>query len=181
MGEGRRRDHPLSSSLMQLALVTEIRKVCKDFNIRVVFKCGYTLHSLLTKVKYPLPAEKRANIVYKVPCTCGKVYISETTRQLETRLKELKDMCIKGFTDKSAVAEHVWTEDHPIFLDGTRVLQHASRTMELVVKEAICIRTTPEHSLLNCDNGYNIPNCWIATYTKLRGGTRVGHTHLAVL
>ena len=45
-------------------------------------------------------------VVYEVPCTCGKVYIGETRCQLETRLKEHKDACIKGFTDKSTIAEH---------------------------------------------------------------------------
>ena len=51
--------------------------------------------------------------------------------------------------------------------------------MELVVKEAICIRMTPDSSYFNRDGGYNIPDCWIATYKKLRGGTCVGCTHLA--
>ena len=64
-----------------------------------------------------------------------------------------EDACIKGFTDKSAIAEHAWTEDHPILWDDTRILQHASQTMELVVKEAICIRTTPENSHFNRDGG----------------------------
>ena len=118
--------------------------------------------------------EKQANI-YEVPCTCGKVYISETRCQLETRLKEHKDACIKGFTDKSAIAELAWTKDHLIRWDDTRILQHA---MELVVKEAICIRTTLESSHFNCNGGgYDILDCWIATYRNLRGGTHAGHSH----
>ena len=79
----------------------------KDFNIRVVFKFGPTLHSLLTEVKDPLPTEKQASVIYKViSCTCRKLYIGMTKRRLETHLKEHKDACIKGFTDKSAIAEH---------------------------------------------------------------------------
>ena len=35
----------------------------------------------------------------------------ETVRRLETRLREHKDACIKGETEKSAVAEHAWTEE----------------------------------------------------------------------
>ena len=42
----------------------------------------------------------------------------------------------------SAIAEHAWIEDHQINYDDTRILQHASQTMELVVTEAICIRRT---------------------------------------
>ena len=40
--------------------------------------------SILTKVKNPLPVEKQANVVYEVPCSCGKVYIGETKWHLET-------------------------------------------------------------------------------------------------
>ena len=72
--------------------------------------------------------------------------------------------------DKSAIAKHAWTKDHLIRWD-------ASRTMELVVKDVICIQTTPESSHFNRDGRYDIPNCWIATYRKLWSGTRTGHTH----
>ena len=76
-----------------------------------------------------------------------------------------------------AIAEHAWTEDHPIRWDDTRILQHASRTMQLVVKEAICIQTAPESSHFNHHSGYNIPDCWITTYKKLKGGAHEGRIH----
>ena len=144
-----------------------IRKVCRDFNIRTVFKSGPTLRSLLTD---PLPTTKQSNVVYEVPCTCGKVYIGETKRRLETRLKEHKDACTRYLTDKSAIAEHAWANDHPINWAETKILQRANRTMELVMKEALSIRTTPEDARFNRDNGYELPDCWIATYKKLKGG-----------
>ena len=50
-----------------------IRRVCKNFNTRVVFKSGPTRCSLLTKVKDTLPMEKQENAVYEVPCTCVKM------------------------------------------------------------------------------------------------------------
>ena len=33
--------------------------------------------ALLTKVKEPLSPEKQSNAVYKVLCSCGKVYVVE--------------------------------------------------------------------------------------------------------
>ena len=60
-----------------------IRKACRNYNIRVVFRSGPTLRYMLTKVKDPSPVEKQVNVAYKVPCTCGKVYnIRETKRRL---------------------------------------------------------------------------------------------------
>ena len=41
--------------------------------------------------------------------------------------------------------------------------------MELVTKEALSICTTPEDACFNRDNGYELPDCWIATYKKLKG------------
>ena len=96
---------------------------------------------------------------------------------VKTRLKEHKDTYIKGFTDKCAIAEHTWTDDCPIHWGCTRVLQSASRTMELHVishEGAICIWTAPESLHFNCDGGYNAPDCWITIYKKLGGGACAG-------
>ena len=77
-------------------------------NIGVVFKSGQSLQSILTRVKDKLPSSMYSCIVYCTPFSCGKVYISET------RIKENKDTCKKGPIEKSAVAEHAWTNQHPI-------------------------------------------------------------------
>ena len=45
----------------------DIRRVCRKFNIRVVFKSGRTLRSMLTKVKDTLPPGKQSNVVYRIP------------------------------------------------------------------------------------------------------------------
>ena len=75
----------------------DIRCVCRKFNIRVVFKSGPTLCSMLTKVKDILPLGTS-------PCSCGQVYIRETRQRLEMRLKEHQIACERGMMEKSAVA-----------------------------------------------------------------------------
>ena len=59
---------------------------------------------------------KLAGVVYQIPCQCGKVYVGETQREtqrrLETRVKEHRDACSKGHTEKSAIAEHQWDQQH---------------------------------------------------------------------
>ena len=81
---------------------------------------------------------------------------------------KLKCTCIGHVDSNNGERTRVWND--------TRILQHASRSMELVVKEAICIRTAPESSHFNRDGGYDIPDCWIATYRKLKSGTRAGRS-----
>ena len=80
----------------------QIRRACRSHNIRVAFRSGRTIQSLLTRVKDLLPVGQQSIVVYQIPCSCGKVYIGKTIRRLETRLKEHKDACCKGFTSKSA-------------------------------------------------------------------------------
>ena len=44
----------------------------------------------LTKVKHQLSMNVQSKVVYKVPCSCGKSYVGETVRRLETRTYEPK-------------------------------------------------------------------------------------------
>ena len=112
----------------------DIRRVCREFNIRVVFKSGRTLRSMLTKVMDTLPLGKQSNVVYRIPCSCGQVYIRETRRRLETRLKEHRDACERGMMEKSAVEEHARENHHLIDWEETTVLDRG-RGQELLVKE----------------------------------------------
>lgn len=141
--------------------------VFQNFAIRTVFRSGPTLCSI------PLPMEKQSNVIFKVPCTCSKAYIGGTKHRLETHLNEHKDMCIKCLTDKSVIAECSWTNDHPINWATVNILQRAYWTMELVMKEVLIIRTTPKNAHSNWDSGYELPNCWIATY----GGANLSSIH----
>ena len=111
-------------------------------------------------------------MVYKIPCNCGKVYLGETERRLETRLKEHKDACRRGQFERSAVAEHAWTHQHAIRWEETSVVDWASRHMDLRLKEALSIQLTPKGERFNRDEGMELPGCWAATIraiTRQRG------------
>ena len=86
-------------------------------------------------MKDPLPKEKLTGVVYQIPCQCGKVYVGEMQRHLETRIKEHRDASTKGDTWKSAIADHQWDQQHQVDWDGTRVLDRATRPIQLKVKE----------------------------------------------
>ncbi len=77
--------------------------MCKDFDIKTAFKSGKTLSSHLTKVKDTIPITTESFIMYSIRCSCGKVYIGETTRRLEQRVKEHQDACKRG-DEKVSVA-----------------------------------------------------------------------------
>ncbi len=117
-------------------LSESIQRVCGDFDIKTAFKSGKTLRSHLTKVKDTIPISTESSIVYSIPYSCGKVYISETTRRLEQRVKEHQDACKRGDEKVSAIAEHAWQQHYPIKWEEKRVVDRASKNRELKIKEA---------------------------------------------
>ena len=60
----------------------------------------------------------RSSVVYSILCAnCNYTYIGETGQHLSTRIKQHQDAVRKGLTDRSTVAEHVWSLQHSISWD----------------------------------------------------------------
>ena len=120
----------------------DVRRVCRKFGMKVVFKSGQSLCSMLAKVKDPLTMEKQAKVVYLIPYSCGKAYIGEAVRRLEARVKEHMQGCMsKGALEKSALAEHAWTNHYPMIKwEKFSVIDRARTAKELLVKETIHIQ-----------------------------------------
>jgi hypothetical protein len=52
-------------------------------------------------------------------------------------------MCATRGHVKSAIAEHQWDQQHQLDWDETRVLDRATRLIQLKIKEALHIEKTP--------------------------------------
>ena len=142
----------------------DIRRVCRS--MKVIFRSRLSLCSVLTRVKDLLPMEKQCKVVYRIPCSCSKVYIGETRRRLEARLREHQEACRKGTLEKSAVAEHAWKDQHAIKWDETAVVDMARHPSELLLKKAIHINMTPVE-----DTGLELTGCWMANLRRQEGRT----------
>jgi len=154
-------DEPLATAFIPYVagLSEDVRRICQRYNLRTVFKSAATLRGQLMQVKDRDPLERRSNVIYQVPCSCGRVYIGETKRALETRIKEHKAATRRGETTKSAIAEHAWKEHHVILWDETKVLDQAKNNTTLLIKEALYIRLS-DTQLINRDEGVTISDCW---------------------
>ena len=100
---------------------------------RVLSYCGFTLCQRSVRTASPLPTTtrrtrcfqvgdyakisvsttkrrcrpaKRDGVVYGIPCECGKVYIGETGRPMQDRVKEHDRDIRLARTETSAVSEH---------------------------------------------------------------------------
>jgi len=69
--------------------VSEVLRRClQQQGIRTVLKSDTTLRSHLVRPKDALEPTKQDGVVYKIPGDCGKVYIGETGRAMQDRIKE---------------------------------------------------------------------------------------------
>jgi hypothetical protein len=59
-----------------------------------------------TDVLEELSATIRTPSVYRIPCECNRVYVGQTGRSVDIRLKEHQLYIRLEHPDKSAVAEH---------------------------------------------------------------------------
>ena len=83
-------------------------------------------------------------------CYC-KEYIGETKRALGTRIKEHQSATRKREIEKSAIAEHAWTEQHHSIWDQTAVIEQAKNVDMLRIKEPFCISLAAKENVVNRD------------------------------
>jgi hypothetical protein len=83
-----------------------MKRIGQRNNIRIVFNSKETLRSKLVNFKPKKGTESAKEVIYEIPCECGKSYIGETGRKLETRLKEHKASLWRGDPEISKLTEH---------------------------------------------------------------------------
>ena len=136
-------------------LIQHVMKcILKTVNIEVGHRSSNKLHSSLHTHK----DRKHKNTqpgVYKIPCKCGKVYIGETGRSFNTRIKEHKVCQRLGDGDKSAIVKHAQQQQHKInWEDGSLITSiphwHTRRVREAI--EILQHNTVPQGSRLHINN-----------------------------
>ena len=63
----------------------------------------------------------------------------------------------------SAIAEYALENYHPVKWEEDSVIDHASRSGELLVKEALCIHLTSGCEHFKEDEGMDLPKCWMTS------------------
>ncbi|XP_072037085.1 uncharacterized protein [Amphiura filiformis] len=117
------------------------------------------LKEQLVHPKDPIPKDLQPGAIYSIPCgSCDQVYIGETGKPLKKRTSEHQRDTNSGNTQKSAVAEHVWQNQHDIDWDNTKILDMNTKWSERKFMEAWHIHSTPDN--FNRDKGVDIPPEW---------------------
>ena len=135
--------------------------------IATVVKPQTTLRQVLVQPKDKVHKQRKAGVVYKIPCNqCEKVYIGETGRQLGTRIiehkKEAEKISDRNFTrsthkastnehHKSAITDHVCQKNNIMNLEASEIVAQESAKFKRWIKETICIRSNTR--TMNRDEG----------------------------
>jgi predicted GIY-YIG superfamily endonuclease len=122
------------------------------------------LSSLLRPVKDHLGL--RTPGVYRIPCECGRVYIGQTGRSMDIRLKEHQRHIRLEHPDKSAIAEHSIDQAHHIQFHNASILATKTRYMDRIVREAIEIELHPYN--INREGGFCLSKSWKPSIGSLK-------------
>ena len=101
-----------------------IQRICGLYDIKTIFTRGSNLQSYLFHVKPPIEFKITKKCVYSIPCSCGKVYKSETCHPLKIRLEHRKTV-VRDEIEKLDMADHIWKEkgNHLPLWDAVKVIE----------------------------------------------------------
>ena len=135
-----------------------------------------TIRNVLVHPKDKRDPLQTAEAVYEIPCkSCSKSYIGETGRLLSTRLTEHKSeadkVSSKSFTRsqrkasttdnyKSAIAEHVATNNHVIGWEDAKVIDLEADKTTRWLKEAIWIRSRDKNTMNKDEGAYKLDHVY---------------------
>jgi hypothetical protein len=174
-------DNPDSVSFLPYigTLFNRISRVLSRHNIKSVRLLPKKISGFLRRIKDNLGL--RTPGVYRIPCECCKVYIGQTGRSVETRLKEHQRRIRLEYPDKSAVAEHSVDLGHPIQFHNTSILATETQHMDRIVREAI--ETELHSNNMKREVGFCLSKSWkplIFSLKKPDAGATRPHAHSAV-
>jgi len=113
-----------------------IGRILNKYNIRTIFKPPKKIGQFLRNPKDQRPPLSSAG-VYRIPCSCGKVYIGETGRMVNIRKKEhQRDVRLKHAT-QSALSEHNVETGHQILFEETTTIANTTSYFPRKYREAI--------------------------------------------
>ena len=158
------------------------RRCLQQQGVRAVFKSETALRSKLARPKDAVDPANQDSVVYRIPCECDKVYIGETGRPMQDRIKEHDRDIRLARTETSAVSEHAHNTGHKPLWNEVKFIDRDPYYYTRRVKEAIHIRLHPNN--INRDSGIEIPEAWMPTIKKhnnrraVRQRTAEGANHL---
>ena len=138
-------------------LSEKISRILGNYNINIAFKNHKSLKIIFKSTKDQLKKEKLSHIVYSIPCkdkNCKAVYIGQTKRFLQSRIKEHKNNIKESPSKQNALTKHTIEKDYFFYFESTKILSRECNYKKRLLlemchisglKEAVNLRTDMEN------------------------------------
>jgi hypothetical protein len=166
------------------SVTTNIQKLANrvesNVNLRLCPSNSTTARCLYSKLKDPINSKHISNVIYKIPCSCGKSYIGFTTQYRHCRAAQHKrghdkifELRGKGLNDDhpemekaldkcTALVKHVAETNHRFDFGKIETLDKGKTRMELKMLEMIHIKrnsSTTVNFKSDVENLSNVFSC----------------------
>lgn len=147
-------------------LTNKLTAILKTEDIKIA-KCNkHKIGNIFTKLKDPLPKEKRWDVVYSVPCSnCDLVYIGQTSQQLKQRLTQHKSDITRE-NKICALATHCRTKKHTMNFENTEIVDAESRVDKRSFLEMVHIQKNANSMNAKTDTR-NLSNIYAYLISKI--------------
>lgn len=133
-----------------------------------------TVGQVFSTLKDKDDLKKVSNVVYKIPCSCGRVYIGQTSQYLGSRMYQHLYSCknAEKIKDKTALNLHHIETGHRFDFDSVKILdrerirykRNVSEMVHISVNNTLNFRTDTE----NLSNIYSNLLCKFKLYSDQR-------------
>jgi len=121
-------------------ILENFKRVAKKHNLNLASSTTNSLSNFIKTGKDQLSVSSHCNVVYQIDCNdCEASYVSQTKRQLNTRMREhLND--IKKSTGTRSVSDHRLELNHDFNWEEVRILDKEPSWKKRIVSEMIHIK-----------------------------------------
>jgi hypothetical protein len=124
----------------------KIRRIGRKYGVHVSYKNTNTIKQRLVHLKEKMEPNNKKDVVYRIPLTCGKVYIGESGQLWGERKHQHQEAILKHDINKSAIVEHfeqceercqkgppnvIWDEEKILAREGNIGIRRAMESLHI--------------------------------------------------
>ncbi|XP_055590954.1 uncharacterized protein LOC129743037 [Uranotaenia lowii] len=150
-------------------LSEKVTKILRKYDIIASSKpVNKIKDSIFTKLKDEIPKMKQTQVVYAIPCECGRVYCGQTSQTIEKRIKNHK-YSFKPNASTTGLTQHAVENHHTFNYDDVKILEKVSDEGRRKIAETLHIKLRGERAVNIQRDAMEISSIYNALIKKLRG------------